>query len=331
MDLNDTPRYAAADTPPPSLPATPAQDDADARLVMAQRELVTLIARLTEGIEGSLETGIEGVAVHRIANPSGPKHAVQKPAFAVIAQGSKRLFVGDDIYDYDPMHYLVSSVDLPMVGKVMTSCAEQPYLGLRMDLDTKEIGALIGDESLPQGISSDASRGLFVNRLNATLLDAVLRLLRLLETPRDIPIMAPMIKREILYRLLMNGQGALLRQTALQDSQMNRIAKAIRLMKENFVQPLRVDAIARDVHMSVSSLHHHFKVVTAMSPLQYQKNLRLQEARRLILADDISVAIAAQTVGYESSSQFSREYSRMFGAPPLRDKRRWQEEEAPLL
>jgi len=229
------------------------------------------------------------------------------------------------------MHYLVSSVDLPMVGKVMTSCAEQPYLGLRMDLDTKEIGALIGDESLPQGISSDASRGLFVNRLNATLLDAVLRLLRLLETPRDIPIMAPMIKREILYRLLMNGQGALLRQTALQDSQMNRIAKAIRLMKENFVQPLRVDAIARDVHMSVSSLHHHFKVVTAMSPLQYQKNLRLQEARRLILADDISVAIAAQTVGYESSSQFSREYSRMFGAPPLRDKRRWQEEEAPLL
>ncbi|WP_034296670.1 AraC family transcriptional regulator [Herbaspirillum sp. RV1423] len=335
MDLNDIPAdldYACAPAAPgPSVAVLHADADADARLQAAQRELVTLISRLTEGTEGSLETAIDGVAIHRIVNPQGPKHAVQKPAFAVIAQGSKRLYVGDDIYDYDPMHYLVSSVDLPMVGKVTTSSPAEPYLGLRMDLDTKEIGALIGDENLPQGIPSDASRGLFVNRLNTTLLDAVLRLLRLLETPRDIPIMAPMIKREILYRLLMNGQGALLRQTVLQDSQMNRIAKAIRLMKESFTLPLRVDDIARDVHMSVSSLHHHFKVVTAMSPLQYQKNLRLQEARRLILADDVSVAIAAQTVGYESSSQFSREYSRMFGAPPLRDKRRWLEEEAPLL
>jgi len=220
---------------------------------------------------------------------------------------------------------------LPMVGKVTMSSPETPYLGLRIDLDTREIGSLIGDEHLPQGIPSDASRGLFVNRLDITLLDAVLRLLRLLETPRDIPILAPMVKREILYRLLMNGQGALLRQTVLQDSQMNRIAKAIRMMKESFAQPLRVDDIARDVHMSVSSLHHHFKVVTAMSPLQYQKNLRLQEARRLMLADDVSVATASQTVGYESPSQFSREYSRMFGAPPLRDKRRWLEEEAPAL
>jgi len=335
MDLNDTPSdiaaFAGDPTPPPSAAELRATAEADKRLELAQRELVTLITRLTQGMEGGLETAIEGVGIYRIVNPTGPKHAVQKPAFAVIAQGSKRLFVGDDIYDYDPMHYLVSSVDLPMVGKVMTSSPEQPYLGLRMDLDTKEIGALIGDESLPQGISSDASRGLFVNRLDATLLDAVLRLLRLMETPRDIPILAPMIKREILYRLLMNGQGALLRQTVLQDSQMNRIAKAIRMMKESFAQPLRVDDIARDVHMSVSSLHHHFKVVTAMSPLQYQKNLRLQEARRLMLADDVSVAIASQTVGYESPSQFSREYSRMFGAPPLRDKRRWLEEEAPAL
>jgi AraC-like DNA-binding protein len=334
MDLNDAPTdidYSAG-APAPRSSAPACQDiEADERLRAAQRELVTLIARLTEGVEGSLETGIDGFFLHRITNPQGPKHAVQKPVFAVIAQGAKRLFVGDDVYDYDPMHYLVSSVDLPMVGKVTMSSPETPYLGLRIDLDTREIGSLIGDEHLPQGISSDASRGLFVNRLDITLLDAVLRLLRLLDTPRDIPILAPMVKREILYRLLMNGQGALLRQTVLQDSQMNRIAKAIRMMKESFAQPLRVDDIARDVHMSVSSLHHHFKVVTAMSPLQYQKNLRLQEARRLMLADDVSVATASQTVGYESPSQFSREYSRMFGAPPLRDKRRWLEEEAPAL
>jgi len=304
---------------------------AELRLQAAQRELVTLITQLTEGCEGSMETCIPGFFLHRIAHPQGPKHGVQKPVFAVIAQGSKRLFVGDDVYEYDPMHYLVSSVDLPTVAKVMVTSPELPYLGLRIDLDTKEIGALIGDADLPQGIASDAARGLFVNRLDVSLLDAVLRLLRLLQTPRDIPILAPMVKREILYRLLMNGQGALLRQTVLQDSQMNRIAKAIRMMKDDFALPLRVEDIARDVHMSVSSLHHHFKVVTAMSPLQYQKNLRLQEARRLMLVDDIGVAIAAQTVGYESASQFSREYSRMFGAPPLRDKQRWQDEEAPVL
>jgi AraC-like DNA-binding protein len=301
------------------------------RLQAAQKELVVLIERLTASGEGSIETAIEGFYLHRICQPGGPKHAVQSPIFAVIAQGSKRLFVGEDVYEYDPMHYLVSSVDLPTVGRVSLSSSEAPYLGLRMDLDTRDIAALIGDAQLPQGIASEAARGLFINRLDVNLLDPVLRLLRLLETPRDIPILAPMIKREILYRLLMNGQGALLRQTVLQDSQMNRIAKAVRLLKESFAQPLRIDHIARDVHMSVSSLHHHFKVVTAMSPLQYQKNLRLQEARRLILVDDLNIAVAAQAVGYESASQFSREYSRMFGAPPLRDKQRWLEEEAPVL
>ncbi len=334
MDLNNAPSdydLAAAPEPERSSARDTSLDEADLRLLALQRELVSLLARMTVGGEGSIDTAIGGLYLHRITNPQGPKHAVQTPIFAVIAQGTKRLFVGDDVYEYDPMHYLVSSVDLPTVGKVTLSSPDLPYLGLRIDLDTKEIGALIGDEHLPQGIASDASRGLFVARLDVTLLDAVLRLLRLLDSPRDIAIMAPMIKREILYRLLMNGQGALLRQTVLQDSQMNRIAKAIRMMKESFALPLRVEDIARDVHMSTSSLHHHFKVVTAMSPLQYQKNLRLQEARRLILGDDVSVAIAAQTVGYESSSQFSREYSRMFGAPPLRDKRRWQEEEAPVL
>ncbi len=338
MDLNEhIASEAAADaigntgTRPAAMP--PPADELQ-RFDAMRRELLQLIHRYTEGVEGSLDTAVEGLGIHRITCAGGPKHAVQKPVFALIAQGSKRLFIGDDVYEYDPMHYLVASVDLPVVGKVMTASPDEPYLGVRLELDTREIGALIGDENLPQATAADAAaaaRGLYVNRLDATLLDAVLRLLRLHETPRDIPILAPMIRREILYRLLMNGQGALLRQTVLQDSQMNRIAKAIRLMKDGYAQPLRMEDIARDVHMSVSSLHHHFKLVTAMSPLQYQKNLRLQEARKLILTDDMSVAMAAHTVGYESSSQFSREYSRLFGAPPLRDKRRWQEEEAALL
>ncbi|MBP0598535.1 AraC family transcriptional regulator [Herbaspirillum sp. LeCh32-8] len=335
MDLNEHAVYEPAASAAGTTSAEPATEPAagdDARFQAMQQELLHLIGRYTEGVEGTLATAIEGLDIYRITCPTGPKHAVQKPVFAVIAQGSKRLFIGDEVYEYDPMHYLVASVDLPVVGKVTISSPEEPYLGLRLELDTREIGALIGDENLPQAVAADtAARGMYVNRLDAELLDAVLRLLRLHESPRDIPIMAPMIRREILYRLLMNGQGALLRQTVLQDSQMNRIAKAIRLMKDGYDQPLRVEDIARDVHMSVSSLHHHFKLVTAMSPLQYQKNLRLQEARKLILTADMSVALAAHTVGYESSSQFSREYSRLFGAPPLRDKRRWLEEEAPVL
>ena len=205
-----------------------------------------------------------------------------------------------------------------MVAKVSVASPSRPYLGLRLDLHPEAITALISDENLPPAPPSDTSRALSVNPLDDTLLDALLRLLRLLDTPRDIPFLAPMIKRELLYRLMMDGQGAALRQTVLQDSQLNRVAKAIRILRDNYAQPLRVEDIARDVHMSVSSLHHHFKQATAMSPLQYQKHLRLQEARRIMLADDAGVALAAHAVGYESSSQFSREYSRLFARAAAR-------------
>jgi AraC-like DNA-binding protein len=294
----------------------------------ARRHLVCLLERLTGDVEGSIETPIAGLTVHRIMRPGGPKPAIQMPALSLIAQGSKRVFVGGEEYAYDPLHYMVTSVDLPAVGKVTVASATQPYLGLRLDLDVEAIVELIQDENLPPVAHAEASRGLFVNRLSTTMLDAVLRLLRLVETPDDIAILAPMVKREILYRLLRNGEGARLRQMALQDSQTQRVAKAIRLLRENFARSIRVESIAKDVHMSVSALHHQFKAVTAMSPLQYQKQLRLQEARRLMLFGDIDVAIAAHRVGYESASQFSREYSRFFGAPPLRDRRRWLEEAA---
>ncbi|MFL9924764.1 AraC family transcriptional regulator [Herbaspirillum lusitanum] len=315
---------------PASLPPLPSADNSAEQqaLEAGRRELIALLTRHTADQEGSRDTAIPGFFVHRITRPGGPQHAIQHAMFAVIGQGSKRLLVGDETYECHPMDYMVASVDLPVCGKVIIHSPEEPYMGLRLDLPSTEIGELIGDDKLPPIAPADPSRGMHVNRLDSTLLDATLRLLRLLDAPRDIPILAPLIKREIVYRLLMNGEGAMLRQTVLHDSQMNRVAKAIRMLREGFAQPLRIDDIARDVHMSVSSLHHHFKVVTAMSPLQYQKNLRLQEARRLIISTDAGVTMAAHLVGYESTSQFSREYSRLFGAPPLRDKRRWLEEEA---
>jgi len=294
----------------------------------ARRELLCTLDRMTGHLEGSLDTPIEGLYLHRLSQPTGAKPGLQKAALAVIAQGSKRLLIGEESFEYDPFHYLISSVDLPVVAKVSVASPTLPYLGLRLDLNPEEIAELISDENLPPLVPAEAARALSVNPLGGCLLDVVLRLLRLLDTPRDIPILAPMIKRELLYRLLMNGQGVVLRQSVLQDSQLNRVAKAIRILRDNYAQPLRVEEIARDVHMSVSSLHHHFKQATAMSPLQYQKHLRLQEARRLMLSDDAGVALAAHAVGYESSSQFSREYSRLFGTPPLRDKQRWKEESA---
>jgi AraC-like DNA-binding protein len=298
----------------------------DAAVERAQQELLARLGGLTGIVEGGVETAVPGLYVYRVQHSSCTRHSIQVPSFSMIAQGSKRLLVGEEIYEYDPMHCLVTSVDLPVVATVAVASPSRPYLGLRLDFSVEDITELIHDERMPPAAPAGPSRGLYVQPVGATLLDAVLRLLRLLDAPADIPILAPLVRREILYRLLVNGQGAPLRQVAMQDSQAQRVAKAIRLLRENYAQPLRVEAIARDVHMSVSSLHHHFKAVTAMSPLQYQKQLRLQEARRLLFLGSADIAMAAHQVGYESASQFSREYSRLFGASPLKDRRRWQEE-----
>ncbi len=323
MGSHDLP-YAALPTRDPQ-PLDVARLRADA----GRQELVAMVARHTgERLEGSMTTAVAGLHLHRMTCYAGPLHSIQNPILSVIAQGAKRLLVGDDAYEYDPFHYLVSSVDLPVVGKVRMESSAAPYLGLRLDLDVEEIGALIRDQNLPPPGPGEASRGVHVHPLGSSLLDAVLRLVRLLDTPADIPILAPLVKREILYRLLVDGQGLALRQTALQDSHAQRIARSIHQMRTCYDQPLRVEDMARTVHMSVSSFHHHFKAVTAMSPLQFQKQLRLQEARRLIFMGDGDVAVVARQVGYESPSQFSREYSRLFGGPPMRDKRRWLSEPA---
>lgn len=308
-------------------PLPRAIDEHQASTVALRRELVDLLDRLTAGREGKLPSAVPGLFINRLNAPQPPRHVVHEPVFSVIAQGTKRLSVGDEIYEYDPMHYLLSSVDMPVLAQVTEASREMPYLGLRLDLDVECLGDLIRDPELPTVVSEDISRGLCVNRLDAPLLEATLRLLRLIETPEDIPILAPMIRREIFYRLLRGGQGARLRQIAQKGSHTHRVATAIRLLRERYSEPLTIASLADDVHMSVSSLHHHFKAVTAMSPLQFQKQLRLQEARRLLLSGDLEVTATAQRVGYESPSQFSREYRRLFGLPPQRDRQRWRQVE----
>ncbi|MNH18271.1 Exoenzyme S synthesis regulatory protein ExsA [compost metagenome] len=214
---------------------------------------------------------------------------------------------------------MVVSVTLPLSGVKLDASPENPSLGLRMDLDPAEISQLIAESGPMLVPNRPSGRGLYVERTDAALLDALLRLIRLLDTPRDIAMLAPLFRREILYRLLRGPQGYRLYEIALANSQTHRVCQAITWLNQNYQLPLRIEDLAREVNLSTSTLHHRFKAVTSMSPLQYQKQLRLQEARRLMLNDGLEAAVAAYRVGYESPSQFSREYSRLYGAPPIRD------------
>ncbi|AZL67212.1 AraC family transcriptional regulator [Pseudomonas oryziphila] len=245
--------------------------------------------------------------------------ALAQPALCVLAQGSKTLILGDEHYAYDPLNYMVVSVTLPISGALLKASPEHPALGLRLDIDPAQISQLIAESSPMVVPNLPSGRGLFVEKSDPQLLDALLRLIRLLDTPRDIPILAPLIRREILYRLLRGPQGHRLYEIALSNSQTHRVCQAISWLNQHYQQPLRIEDLAREVNLCTSTLHHRFKAVTSMSPLQYQKQLRLQEARRLMLNDGLEAAVAGYRVGYESPSQFSREYSRLYGAPPIRD------------
>ena len=290
----------------------------------ARAEVLRLLDRMTGTLEGSMETSIDGLHLHRLSQPVGPKPAFQAAALSVIAQGTKLLLVGDEAYEYDPFHYLISSVDLPVVAKVSVAspsrlpgaAAGPASRGHHRAHQRREPAARAAVRHLARAERESAGRHAAGRAAAAA-------------APAGHPARHSLPGADDQARTALppdDGRpGAALRQTVLQDSQLNRVAKAIRILRDNYAQPLRVEDIARDVHMSVSSLHHHFKQATAMSPLQYQKHLRLQEARRIMLADDAGVALAAHAVGYESSSQFSREYSRLFGAP-LRDKQRWRDE-----
>lgn len=269
--------------------------------------------------EGAVRTAIEPVWMYRATGLSLKVPTIYKPCLCLIISGAKEVTLGQEVYRYEPGQLLAASVDLPLVGHVTNASIDAPYRSLSLDLDAKILSELVTNMDLNIGLEGDSTRGLFVEQTTQSLVDAVLRVVDLLEHPDEIPVMLPLLMREVHYRLLRTGQGVFIARLAMGGSNMQRISAVLRLMKDNFDKPLRVDELAEHANMSPSSFHHHFKQVTAMSPLQYQKRLRLTTARQIMLAEMKDAASAAYAVGYESTSQFSREYARMFGAPPMRD------------
>jgi AraC-like DNA-binding protein len=293
----------------------PNTDDANEQIASQCQELAALINRHTAAKGNGLhQTGIDKLEFGREANVFTTLSSVSSPMLAIIVQGKKAALLGEETYHYGTAQYLVLSVDLPLSGFITEATPEQPYLGFKLTLDPHQLCDITTQTSVAAYQAETSVRGFCVSTADVFLLDCALRLTRLLDTPQDIPMLAPMIIWEIYYRLLSGEQGEAVRQIATSGSHMQRIATAIKLIKTDFVRSIRVEELAEP-----SSFHHHFKQVTSMSPLQYQKQLRLLEARRLMLAEKSTAANAANLVGYESPSHFSREYVRMFGAPPIQD------------
>ena len=271
--------------------------------------------------DGVQATAIPRLDLVRFSAPTGPVQAIHVPALCIVAQGSKRVTLGEKVYQNGPEKFLIISLDLPVIGQVTAATSRHPYLCLRLNLDRKILGDLLLDTRQQDDREGGVQAGYYLDRVTPELLAAAKRLVALLASPRDIPVLAPLAEREILYRLLVSGQGSCLRRIARADSKLSHVQRAVSWIGRNYDKPLRVDDIAREARMSSSALHQHFRATTAMSPLQYQKRLRLQEARRLIFMDSLDAATAAFRVGYESPSQFNREYRRLFGKPPGRDAR----------
>jgi AraC-like DNA-binding protein len=263
--------------------------------------------------------GIPGLLLYRIAEPVGPFSTVYEPSLSLIIKGSKRVNVGDETLFYDESCFFLTAIGMPMTGQVCTASSAEPYVAAMLRLNLEAMRRLIADHDLHPTNMADHDRGAVVGAATPELFDAFFRLISLANSPSDIPFLANHIQNEILYRLLTGDQGARLRRFALAGTNSNRVAKAVTWLKENYTRPLRVDDLADMANMGVSTLHHHFRAMTAMSPLQFQKHLRLHHARELMLSGSLDAATAALTVGYESPTQFSREYRRMFGHPPLRD------------
>ncbi len=290
------------------------------RAQASRDQLVELIAQALRE-DGTVEP-LKGLHLHRSSSPREPLHSVYDPVFCVIAQGSKEIFLSNERYVYDPSHYLLVTAELPLVGHVLDASKELPYLSLRLELGPTLVGSVMVETGHAASQNRVDVRGINVGPLDSNLLDAVVRLVRLLDTPTEAPFLAPLITREIVYRLWMGEQGDRLSHIAALGGYTPPIAKAIERLHKDFDQPLRIDSIARELGMSVSGFHHHFKAVTAMSPLQFQKRLRLQEARRLMLGEGLEAASAAYRVGYHDASYFNREYKSLFGLPPMRDMER---------
>ena len=286
-------------------------------LALARQELASRIDRYASAVADDAPAHPR-LALYRVTAPEPWLSMVYDPALVPVAQGAKQVMLGGTLHRYDESSYLLSAFDLPAHCRVIEASPERPYLCVKLCLDMDALRELLA--GAPQVLpAAGHGPGMAVSPLDGDLLDAVLRLVRLLDRPQDLAVLGPLTEREILYRLLTGPQGGRLRERALAGSRSQQVARAIDWLRRHYQQPLRIGELAAEVAMSASSLHHHFRAVTAMSPLQYQKQLRLQEARRLLMAEAGDVASVAHRVGYESPSQFSREYSRQFGAPPSRD------------
>lgn len=286
---------------------------------------------LTQAIEpfiqtdGTQETAIPGLQFIRASQISKPVYSVYDPSLCIVAQGSKVVMLGKESFHYDPSSYLTASVHLPITGQVIEASSKTPYLSLQLQLDMKQVLDILQSSNQTEHPQKEPRRGLVVSQMNEELLEAALRLVRLLNKPQDIPVLSAGFIREIIYRVLQDDQNENLKHFALIGSKAQRIAKVLDRLNHTFDQPFRVEELAEEVQMSLSSFYSYFKEVTGMSPIQYQKLLRLQEARRLLFTEELNAAEASYRVGYESPSHFSREYTRKFGLPPGQDLQRLRE------
>ncbi len=269
---------------------------------------------------------LKGLYLSRTSVPLKRVHSVVEPSVCVIAQGSKEVLLGESRYHYDPLHYLLTTIELPRVSQVLEASKERPYLAVRLELAPALVSSVMIEASGSLSRERAEVRAIDVSPVDGNLLNAFVRLVRLLDSPADAQILMPLITREIIYRLLMGEQGARLCHLVMEGGYAPHIATAVKRLRQDFDQPLRIEQLAQELGMSVSGFHHHFKAVTAMSPLQFQKRLRLQEARRLMLSEDLDAVSAAYRVGYQDASHFNREYKSLFGVPPMRDVQRLREE-----
>ncbi len=285
-----------------------------------------LVERLRNGCtsEGQNDV-VESLQFFRYSNPTQPKHGLYSPSMCVVAQGAKEVTLGEERLRYDTANYLLISLDVPVVSQVVDATPTKPYLGLKLDFDPATIASVIVEAGITAGRNDTSVKSMAVSNLEDDLLDAYVRLLRLIDNPDDYRVVSPMVIREIIYRVLKSEQGARLRQMAVFGGHTHRITKAVQILRTKYNQNLNMETLAQELGMSVSSFHQHFKTATSMSPLQFQKTLRLQEARRLLLTEDIDASSAAEIVGYDDASQFSREYKRTFGEPPKRDVGRFKQ------
>ncbi|WP_237058051.1 AraC family transcriptional regulator [Microbulbifer sediminum] len=299
----------------------------DAGMERARQQLAASMLQLMPN-EGILETTLDGLAMFRANSDLSCTSSVYEPCMGFIVQGKKAVQFGDREIEYGPLNFVACSVHMPVTARVIADSPESPHLGIKLNIDPNEVSDLVlelGDRApiLEAGFQGfqceESSCGMRAGTMNRGILDALSRLVALAESPEDAPILAPLVRRELLYRVLMSEMGPHLRKLSVADSQSNRVSRVIGILQERYAEPLRIRELAEYANMSESSLYHSFKQVTRMSPLQFQKKLRLHEARRLMLAEGLEAASASYRVGYESPSHFSREYSRMFGAPPRAD------------